>query len=292
MQELYKKLRKYEIRIRKAITSQMQGDFSSVFKGSGLEFDEVRGYQYGDDVRSIDWNVTAKGHGTYVRTYKEEKEQNVFFILDVSASQNIGNPNAQKIDIAKEICGVLSLSAVKEASQVGLISFSDKKELYIKPGKGQTHAYQIISSIFKQIPTSPRTNLNKAIGFALDLLKRKSLVIVISDFIDEGYFKNLKALAAKHDVVAIHLMDNRETELSSLGIIPLKDMESGKTIWTNTSASSFTKGISSTFIQNQQELETFSKKRNINYQLIHTSQDYIPFLIKLFKTRNNTKKNA
>ena len=131
MKEILKKLRKYEIQIRKAINSQMQGDFHSIFKGSGIEFDDVRAYQYGDDVRTIDWNVSAKGHGTFVKTYKEEKEQSVFFILDVSASQEIGVDGSKKIDISKEICALLAISAIKENSQVGLMCFSDQNEKYI-----------------------------------------------------------------------------------------------------------------------------------------------------------------
>ena len=133
--DLLNKLRKYEIKIRKAITSQMQGNYHSIFKGSGLEFDDVRTYQYGDDIRTIDWKVTAKGHGTYVKTFKEEKEQTIFFILDLSASQNIGAAGHQKLDIVKEICGVLALSAVKESSQIGMIGFSDQKEMYVRAGQ-------------------------------------------------------------------------------------------------------------------------------------------------------------
>src|SRR5687768_5745285 len=165
MRELLKKLRRYEIQIRKAINSQMQGDFHSIFKGSGLEFDDVRPYQYGDDIRTIDWNVSAKGHGTFVKTFKEEKEQNVFFLLDVSASQEIGTVQQKKIDIGKEICAVLSLSAVKESGNVGLICFSDQKELYIKPDKGMKHGYEIIYNIFKLKPQSIRTDLNKSLKF-------------------------------------------------------------------------------------------------------------------------------
>ena len=223
MKELLKKLRKYEIEIRKFINNHMQGDFHSVFKGSGLEFDDVRAYQYGDDVRSIDWHVSAKGHGTFVKTYREEKEQTVFFVLDVSASQEIGNPGREKIQMAKEICGVLALSALKENSEVGLICFSDLKEKYIKPNKGMKHAYYLISEIFKLVPSSIKTDISKAILFTLNLLKRKSIVIFISDFIDENFEKNLKALARKHDLVAIHVSDPRETDLPKLGLVPLYD---------------------------------------------------------------------
>ncbi len=289
MQELLNKLRRYEIEIRKAITSQMQGNFHSIFKGSGLEFDDVRAYQYGDDTRTIDWNVTAKGHGTFVKTFKEEKEQTVFFILDLSASQEIGARGKQKIDVAKEICGVLTLSAVKESSQVGLIGFTDQPELSIKPLKGKKHAYQIITNLFNYQAISKRTNLNKAIAFVLNLVKRRSVMVLISDFIDDNYWKNLKALSKKHDLVIIHLFDNRESNLPRLGIIPLYDKETGKTHWINTSSSSFRKKLVDTFDSNQNELRQFCKKHQVNYLSLNTQENYVPMLIKLFKLRNKTK---
>lgn len=145
----------------------MQGDYHSIFKGSGLEFDDVRPYQYGDDIRTIDWNVSAKGHGTFVKTFKEEKEQTIFFILDVSASQEIGSPGKTKFDIGKEICGVLALSGAKESSQVGLICYSDEREKYIKPMKGISQAYEIIYTLTRLKPKSPKTNLSKAIALHL-----------------------------------------------------------------------------------------------------------------------------
>jgi len=292
MRELVKKLRKYQIQIRKAINNQMQGDFHSVFKGSGLEFDDVRAYQYGDDVRTIDWNVTAKGHGTFVRTYKEEKEQIVFFLIDVSASQEIGNPGIQKIDIAKEICGVLSLSAVKEQSQVGLICFSDKKEKYVKPGKGEKHVFSFISDLINLSPKSLKTDIGKSILYALNLIKRKSVVIMISDFIDDGYEHNLKALASQHDLVVIHISDKRETQLPRLGIVPLIDKESKKTIWTNTSSARFRNNLKETFEGSQEKLEQFCRKQQANYVNIYTDEDYVPKLIKLFRVRNKSRKIA
>lgn len=289
MRELLNKLRRYEIEIRKAITSQMQGNFHSIFKGSGIEFDDVRAYQYGDDIRTIDWNVSAKGHGTFVKTFKEEKEQTVFFIMDLSASQEIGAEGKQKIDIGKEICGVLTLSAIKESSQVGLIGFTDQRELYVKPAKGMGHAYQIITSLFDCRPTSRKTDLNKALAFALNLVKRRSVIIVISDFIDDGYWKNLKALSRKHDLVIIHLFDERESNLPRLGIIPLYDKETGKTHWINTSSPSFRQKLENTFGSNQNELQEFCRKHQVNYLGINTRENYVPMLIRLFKLRNKTK---
>lgn len=289
MRELLNKLRRYEIEIRKAITSQMQGNFHSIFKGSGIEFDDVRAYQYGDDIRTIDWNVTAKGHGTFVKTFREEKEQTVFFILDLSGSQEIGSAGRQKIDIGKEICGVLALSAVKESNQVGLIGFSDQKELYIKPAKGLKHAYHIVTRLFNYHTISRGTDLNKSLAFTLNLIKRRSVIILVSDFIDTDYWKNLKALSKKHDLVIIHLFDNRESNLPSLGIIPLYDKETGKTHWINTSSPSFRQKLVNTFGINQNDLQTFCKKHQVNYLSINTQENYVPLLIRLFKLRNKTK---
>lgn len=292
MKELLKKLRKYEIQIRKAINSQMQGDFRSVFKGTGLEFDDVRPYQYGDDIRTIDWNVSAKGHGMFVKTFREEKEQTVFFILDVSASQDIGAIGKTKVDIGREICGVLSLSAVKESSHVGLICFSDERELYIKPTKGISQAYQIIHGLVHLTPHSLKTNLNKALAFVLNAIKRRSVIILISDFIDEGYLDNLKALARRHDLVMIHLSDMRETKLPKLGIVPVEDKETKKTLWVNTSFSDFRQKISERLNQRKTELQNFSRKHQINFISLDTDEDYIPKLLRLFKVRNRSVKTT
>ena len=292
MKALLKKLRKYEIQIRKAINSQMQGDFHSIFKGSGLEFDDVRPYQYGDDIRAIDWHVSAKGHGTFVKTFKEEKEQTIFFILDVSASQNIGSPGKTKFDISMEICGVLALSGAKESSQVGMICFSDEREKFVKPKKGIAQAYEILSHLEKLKPRSTKTNLAKAISFALNSIKRKSVIIMISDFIDDGYFHNLQSLARKHDLVIIQVTDKRETSLPKLGIIPVLDKESKKTFWINTSFGDFRDRLTNTHNARQEELVKFSRKHQVNYLNITTDEDYVPKLLRLFKVRNKSLKTS
>jgi uncharacterized protein (DUF58 family) len=292
MKDLLKKLRRYEIQIRKAINSQMQGDFHSVFKGTGLEFDDVRPYQYGDDVRTIHWNVSAKGHGAFVKTYREEKEQTVFFILDVSASEDIGSPGKTKADIGKEICGVLTLSAVKESSHVGLICFSDVREKFIKPIKGHSQAYEIISTLANLKPKSLKTNLSKAISFALNAIRRRSVVILISDFIDEGYTDNLRALAKRHDLVVIHISDKRETRLPKLGIIPVVDKESQRTLWINTSFGDFRQKISKRHDMRKDELQKFSRKHEVNFISLDTDEDYVPKLLRLFKVRNKSMKTT
>ncbi|MEX1238265.1 MAG: DUF58 domain-containing protein [Cyclobacteriaceae bacterium] len=292
LKEILKKLRRYEIQIRKAINSHMQGDFRSIFKGSGLEFDDVRPYQYGDDIRTIDWNVSAKGHGVFVKTYREEKEQTVFFILDVSASEDIGNPGRTKADVSKEICGVLALSSVKESSHVGLICFSDIKERYLKSTKGHSQAYEIISALELLKPASLRTNLSKAIAFAMNIIKKRSVIILISDFIDEGYLNNLRSMARRHDLVIIQISDKRETRLPKLGIIPVIDKESRRTLWINTSFGDFREKVVNRYESRKSELANFCRKHQVNFITIDTDEDYVPKLLKLFRVRNKSLKTS
>jgi uncharacterized protein (DUF58 family) len=285
VKEIISKLNKYEIKIRKAVNSHMHGNFSSVFKGTGLEFSDLRTYQYGDDVRAIDWITTAKGHGAYVKIFKEEKEQTVFFMLDVSGSQDVGKTGNLKIDTAKEICGVLALSAIKEASQVGLYCFSDQKEIYLKPETGMKQAYALISKMFRLENKSYKTDLSEAISFCLNILKRKSVIILISDFIDENYGHNLKALARKHDLVVIHIFDKREVSLPSLGIVPVFDKESMKTVWINTSSSFFKREMKDIFEDNRARLEKLCKQNKATYLAIESGSDYVNSLIQLFRFR-------
>jgi uncharacterized protein (DUF58 family) len=290
MKQLLKKLRNYEIQIRKAITSQMQGDYRSIFKGTGLEFDDVRPYQYGDDIRTIDWNVSAKGHGIFVKTFKEEKEQTIYFMVDISASQDIGEPGKSKNDIGKEICGVLAITGAKESSHIGLIAFSDEREIFVRPAKGMAQAHQIISRLINHQPRSPRTNLSGAMSYALNAIKRRSVIILISDFIDEGYEHHLKALAKRHDLVAIHISDNRETMLPKLGIVPVIEKETGRTIWVNSSFGDFRQTLASAHQERVDHVSGIARKHQINYLNIQTHEDFVPKLLRLFKLRNKSRK--
>ena len=285
MKDIISKLNKYEIKIRKAVNSHRHGNFNSVFKGIGLEFSDLRTYQYGDDVRTIDWITTAKGHGAYVKIFKEEKEQTVFFMVDVSGSQDVGKEGILKIDTAKEICGVLVLAAIKEASQVGLYCFSDEKELYLKPESGMRQAYAIISKMYRLENKSLKTNLSEAIAFCLNIIKRKSVIILISDFIDQNYEHNLKALARKHDLVVLHIYDKREVSLPSLGIVPVFDKEAMKTVWINTSSSFFKRELKDVFEVNKARLEKLCKQNKATYLAIESGSDYVNSLIQLFRIR-------
>ncbi|OIN56416.1 DUF58 domain-containing protein [Arsenicibacter rosenii] len=285
MDEFLSRLRHFEIRIRKAVNSQMRGSFRSVFKGTGLEFSDLRTYQYGDDVRAIDWNVSSKGDGTYVKVFREEKDQTVFFVVDVSASQQVGPQHRSKLDATKEVCGVLAMSAIREASHVGLYCFSDQKEKYLKPSNSMKNGYQLIMSLYKLKPESLRTNLADALLFTLNMLKRRSVVFLISDFIDQNYDHHLKALARKHDLVVIHLYDQREVKLPRLGIIPVYDTESSRTVWVNTSSRRFRDSMRNTFEQNRTRLERLCKQYDANYLALDAQEDFVPKLVELFRIR-------
>ncbi|MFM7019341.1 MAG: DUF58 domain-containing protein [Aquirufa sp.] len=273
-----------EIRIRKAINTQMHGNFSSIFKGSGLEFSDLRQYHYGDDVRHIDWNTTAKGHGTFVKLFKEEKEQTVFFLLDVSASQLVGKRQQSKLNTLKEVAGVLAFSAMQEAGHIGFCAYSDQIEKFMAPGSGKKHGYKAITEIFKVAPVSLVTDLKAGLKFTLGALKRKSLVFVLSDFIDENYQDLLRALALKHDLVVIHLQDTLEVQLPKMGIVPVFDPERRQTTWVNTSSSSFREQLKEN-VTDLSELKNLCKQWQADYATIRSGEDFVPTLVKLFNVR-------
>ena len=284
MKEILKKVRKYEIEIRKYLNNSNQGDYNSIFKGSGIDFDDLRPYQYGDDHRSINWNISAKEDKIYTNTYKEDKEQSVFFLVDVSQSQHIGKEE-NKINISKEIASVLTISALNTNSQVGILCFSDQKELFIQSKKGASHGYRIIKNLYELNQKSKKTNISSMIKFLMNTVKKKSLVILISDFIDKDYDKNMRALAKKHDVVCLHIYDDYETNIPNLGIIELEEKENNFRKWVNTSSSSFKKLSDNLFISKPEELKKKMNAIGINYLKINSKENYVKNLIKLFKYR-------
>ena len=284
MKEILKKVRKYEIEIRKYLNNSNQGDYNSIFKGSGIDFDDLRPYQYGDDHRSINWNISAKEDKIYTNTYKEDKEQSVFFLVDVSQSQHIGKEE-NKINISKEIASVLTISALNTNSQVGILCFSDQKELFIQSKKGASHGYRIIKNLYELNQKSKKTNISSMIKFFMNTVKKKSLVILISDFIDKDYDKNMRALAKKHDVVCLHIYDDYETNIPNLGIIELEEKENNFRKWVNTSSSSFKKLSDNLFISKPEELKKKMNAIGINYLKINSKENYVKKLIKLFKYR-------
>ena len=284
MKEILKKVRKYEIKIRKFLNSRNQGDYKSIFKGTGLDFDDLRPYQYGDDFRTINWNITAKEDVLYTNTYKEEKEQSVFFLLDISKSQNIGEKKT-KISVIKEIASVLTLSALNQKSQVGLICFSDIKELYIDSRKGNAHGYRLIRELYKHKNKSEKTNIAGMIDFFMNVNKKKSLVILLSDFIDSNYHSKLRSLSKMHDVICIHIYDKIEINIPKLGIIELKNEENNYSRWINTSSQKFRESVIKTYTTEPDKLKKELLKYGITYLKIDSEKNYIKDLIKLFKSR-------
>tara|TARA_B100000579_G_scaffold215121_1_gene175966 strand:- start:2684 stop:3547 length:864 start_codon:yes stop_codon:yes gene_type:complete len=286
VKDILKKVRKYEIEIRKFLNNSNQGDYNSIFKGSGLDFDDLRPYQYGDDHRSINWNITAKEDKIYTNTYKEDKEQSVFFLVDVSKSQHIGREE-NKINISKEITSVLTLSALNTNSQVGLICFSDQKELFIESKKGISHGYRIIKNLYDLKQKSNKTNLTSMVKFFMGTIKKKSLVIILSDFIDENYIKSLKSLSKSHDVICLHIYDDYEAKIPELGIIQVEEKENNFKKWVNTSSRSFQKMTNKFFDEKSNEIKKKMNSIGINYLKINSKENYIKNLIKLFKYRKN-----
>ena len=284
MKDILKKVRKYEIEIRKFLNNSNQGDYNSIFKGSGLDFDDLRPYQYGDDHRSINWNITAKEDKIYTNTYKEDKEQSVFFLVDVSKSQHIGREE-NKINISKEITSVLTLSALNTNSQVGLICFSDQKELFIESKKGISHGYRIIKNLYDLKQKSNKTNITSMVKFFMGTIKKKSLVIILSDFIDENYIKSLKSLSKSHDVICLHIYDDFEAKIPELGIIQVEEKENNFKKWVNTSSRSFQKMTNKFFDEKSNEIKKKMNSIGINYLKINSKENYIKNLIKLFKYR-------
>ena len=284
MKEILKKVRKYEIKIRKFLNSRNQGDYKSIFKGTGLDFDDLRPYQYGDDFRTINWNITAKEDVLYTNTYKEEKEQSVFFLLDISKSQNIGDKKT-KISVIKEIASVLTLSALNQKSQVGLICFSDIKELFIDSKKGDSHGYKLIRELYKHKNKSEKTNIAGMIDFFMNVNKKKSLVILLSDFIDSNYHSKLRSLSKLHDVICIHIYDKIEINIPKLGIIELKNEENNYSRWINTSSQKFRESVIKTYTTEPDRLKKKLLKYGITYLNIDSEKNYIKDLIKLFKSR-------
>ena len=286
VKEILKKVRKYEIEIRKFLNNSNQGDYRSIFKGSGIDFDDLRPYQYGDDHRSINWNITAKEDKIYTNTYKEDKEQSVFFLVDVSKSQEIGK-DENKINTSKEIASVLTLSALNTNSQVGLLCFSDQKELFIQSKKGISHGYRIIKNIYELKQKSNNTSISSMIRFFMKSIRKKSLVIIISDFIDENYQKSLKSLSNSHDVICLHIYDDYETKIPALGIIEVEEKENNYKKWVNTSGKTFKEKTRDLFINSSIEMKKNMNSLGINYLRINSRENYIKNLIKLFKYRKN-----
>ena len=284
--EILKKVRQIEIRTKNIVNDFFGGDYHSNFKGRGMTFSEVREYVPGDDVRTIDWNVTARTGKPHIKIFEEERELSVLILIDVSSSGVFGSKNL-KIDLGVEIAAMLSFSAIKNNDKVGLALFSDKVEKYIPPKKGKKHVLRLITDIINHDfeNSNKRTSIKSAIDFANKISKRKSVIFLISDFIDNNFWNELKFLNFKHDVVGLQIYDTNERSFPNIGLINIHDSETGKTTWIDTSV----KKNRNKFERNSNEkLNEFSKKcKNIGFDLlqINTDDDYIKFLMQFFRSR-------
>lgn len=284
--ELLTKIRHLEIKAKGLTRHIFSGEYQSAFKGRGMTFSEVRDYHFGDEVRTIDWNVTARFNEPYVKVFDEERELTVMLIIDVSGSEDFGTQEKTKKDLALEISALLSFSAIANNDKVGAIFVSDKVERYIAPGKGRKHALVILRELIELKPESKGTNINEGLKFFRNTQKKRGIAFVISDFVDENeYMEGLKVSRKKHDMVALRLFDKSESELPNIGIIQLFNAETGETTWVNSRSASAKKLHADNFERFEAELFKEFKRSGIDYASIATQEDYIKPLIYLFKSR-------
>ena len=283
--DLLKKVRKIEIKTRKLSSNIFGGEYQSTFKGRGMIFSEVRSYQYGDDVRTIDWNVTARYNEPFVKVFEEERELTLMLLVDISGSEQFGSTNELKKNIVTEISATLAFSALQNNDKVGLILFSDSIELYIPPSKGKTHVLRIIRELIEFKPSSKKTNLSEALKFLVDVTKKKSIVFILSDFISDQYEKNLKIAANKHDLTGIRVYDKLETEIPNLGIVPMYDQETGQVTMVDTSSKKTRESYKNfNFLSKKRFTDLFFKNGagTINCS---TDESYVKKLLNYFKNR-------
>lgn len=281
MKDILYKVKKLDIKIRRIVDASFAGEYRSAFRGQGLEFDEVRAYQFGDDIRAIDWNVTARSDTVYIKLFREEREQELFVILDVSGSLDFGTAGTNKKEIATELAAIFAYSAMKNNDRFGLLLFSDRVEKFYRPAKGRSHILSMIRSMLEFQPTHTRTHLKQALEFFRSIRKKKSVVIVLSDFMDEGYAESVRKLARKHEVILIRLYHPAEVFNHREGILPVRDNESGVLSWLGAGlfasrSGEYLKGI-------QSGLEELSRHKHVFLLNIDTSRDYVPALGKFFQ---------
>ncbi len=283
--EILKEVRQIELRTRYLVNDVFGGEYHSVFKGQGIEFAEVREYQYGDDIRAIDWNVTARYNHPYVKVNEEERELNVMLAVDASRSGAFGSHDKFKSEIAAEICALLAFSAIKNNDKVGLLVFTDNIEKYIPPRKGRGHVLRVIREILYFKPLSYKTNIRIGLEYLLKGLKRRSIVFVVSDFDDENFIKPLQVLNQKHDVIAIQILDKREKELPPVGLLKLQDAESLEEVWVDTTNRNFRQIYTDLIEQKRQNFVKETKSINLDLIQIDTSESYVNPLVSFFKMR-------
>lgn len=284
VKEILKKVRKIEIKTKRLSKHIFSGEYHSAFKGRGMSFSEVRAYNYGDDVRNIDWNVTARTNEAHVKVFEEERELTVMLLIDVSKSSFFGTSEQLKTDYITELAAVIAFSAITNNDKVGAILFTDHVEMYIPPKKGRQHILRIIRELIYFEPKKNGTNISEALLYLNNIIKKKSIAFLISDFIAEGYEESLRICARKHDLIGLHVYDRHEKQLPNVGLIELVDAETGKKMILDSS----NKSIRAKYAQRFEEKETFFTKQfqrsGLKKASLCTDHDYIKGMIKLFKS--------
>lgn len=284
--ELLKKIRKIEIKTRGLSQNIFAGEYHSAFKGRGVIFSEVREYQPGDDIRDIDWNVTARQNRPFVKVYEEEREMTVMLLVDVSGSRNFGAMGEIKKEKMAEIAATLAFSSIINNDKVGVIFFSDKIEKFIPPKKGKKHILLIIREIINFTPESTGTNIDVALQFMTNAIKKHCTSFLISDFIDDhDYFKSMSIANKKHDLAAIQVYDRRDAEIPDLGLVRMRDMETGADRWIDTSSSKVRKAYAKVWYERQQKLSSTVTRSGVDLATVATDEDFVKALLGLFRRR-------
>jgi len=283
--EILKKVRRIEIKSRGLSRNIFSGHYHSAFKGRGMAFSEVREYQFGDDIRNIDWNVTARFNNPYLKIFDEERELMVMLLIDVSGSNEFGTKGSFKEDLMTEIAAVLAFSAIQNNDKVGVIFFSDKIEKFIPPKKGTSHILRIIRELIDFKPESQGTDLSEALRFLTNAIKKRCTAFIISDFIDHGFEPAIKIASGKHDLVAIRVYDPREMELPAIGMIEVFDKETEGRIWVDSSSRKVRDTYSTWWKNHEKNIDGIFKRSGIDTAGIITGQDYVKPLMKLFTLR-------
>lgn len=283
--EILKKVREIEIYTNRLVNDSLAGEYHSVFKGRGMEFSEVREYQQGDDIRTIDWNVTARMGHPYVKIHVEERELTVILLVDASASGSFGTVNQMKGELAVELCAVLAFSAIRNNDKIGLMTFTDDVEKYIPPKKGRNHILRVIRELLYFKPERTGTNIQAALDYLNKVMKRKAVVFLVSDFIAGNYEQALRVTRRKHDVIPITITDPREVELPSVGLLELEDAETGERIMIDTFDSEVRKVYSALAYQGQKARERLFRSMKLDAIDIRTDRPYMQTLISFFRKR-------
>lgn len=288
--EILKEVKRIEIMSKGLVNEIFSGEYHSAFKGLGMEFAEVREYQYGDDIRTIDWNVSARTGTTHIKIFEEERELTVMLLVDGSASGFFGTHEKFKNRIAAEICSILAFSATKNYDKVGMIIFTDKIEKFIAPAKGRTHVLRVVRELLAFEPESEKTNIAQAVEYFTKVTKRHSTAFLVSDFQTRIDFeKQLRVANKKHDVVAISISDSMEKKLPNVGIIEFEDAETGEIITIDTSDGDFRKKVFAASMQHEDELFTFFARNKIDFIEVSTEKPYVESIAKFFKSRERRK---